>query len=80
MKGELIKPGKYPPAAIAKSGCAMPLTIPAIARNQAAKNAAARADRSPGTEATQIPSHVRLKTTKTESGMPGRPSRTPNRS
>ena len=58
----------------------MPLTIPAMARNQAAKNAAVRADRSPGTEATQIPSHVRLKTTKTESGMPGRPSKAPNRS
>ncbi len=64
MKGELTKPGKYSPAAMAKSGCAMPLNIPAIARNQAAKKAAARADRSPGTEATQIPSQVRLKTTK----------------
>ena len=42
----------------------MPLTSPAIARNQAAKNAHAHAARSPGTEATQIASHTRLKTTK----------------
>lgn len=80
MKGELTKPGKYPPAVIAKSGCAMPLIIPAIARNQAAKNATARADRSPQTEATQIPIYARLKKTNKENGMPGRPSKAPKRS
>ena len=68
MKGELTKPGKYPPAEIANSGCEMPLNIPATARNQAAKNAAARADRRPGIEATQIPSQTRLKTTNNKNG------------
>ena len=80
MKGELTKPGKYPPAAMARSGCAMPFNIPAIARNQAAKNAAGRADRNPGTEANQNPRQVTLKTTKKESGMPGRPNKAGNRS
>jgi len=58
----------------------MALNIPAIARNQAAKNAAARDDRMPGTEMIQIASQARLKVTKKDIGMAGRPSRAPRRS
>ena len=54
MNGELTKPGKYPPDANAIRGCATPLSIPAIARNQAAKNPTFRADRSNGIDPIQI--------------------------
>lgn len=58
----------------------MPLNIPAIARNQAAKKAGARPARSPGTEAIQIAIHDRLKTRKAENDIAGRPSRAGSRS
>ena len=75
MNGELNRPGKYPPDASAMSGWATPLTIPATARNQAAKNANFCAERSVFIEATQIAIHARLKTTKTHNGMGSNPNK-----
>jgi hypothetical protein len=64
---------------MAKMGCAMRFIIPAIARNQAAKNAAVHRDRTPETEAMQIPSQVKLKVTSKDTGIAGRPKSAGNR-
>ncbi|MDH3546678.1 MAG: hypothetical protein OEN22_06240 [Gammaproteobacteria bacterium] len=51
------------------------MSIPAIARNQAAKNAGLLADRSDGIDAIQIAIHTQLKTTKNDNGMGSNPNK-----